>query len=67
MSDSSNAQFIDQRGITNERSSSDSISDQDASTHTASNGTANKVTQDRDNVVRDLGLAMAGGDAFEDV
>lgn len=65
MSDSSNAQFIDQRGITNGRSSSDSISDQDASTHTASNGTANKVTQDRDNVVRDLGLAMAGGDAFE--
>lgn len=65
LSDSSNAQFIDQRGITNERSSSDSISDQDASTHTASNGTANKVTQDRDNVVRDLGLAMAGGDAFE--
>ena len=66
LSDSSNAQFIDQRGITNERSSSDSISDQDASTHTASNGTANKVTQDRDNVVRDLGLAMAGGDAFEE-
>ena len=65
LSDSSNAQFIDQRGITNERSSSDSISDQDASTHTASNGTANKVTQDRDNVVRDLGLAMAGGGAFE--
>ena len=39
LSDSSNAQFIDQRGITNGRSSSDSISDQDASTHTASNGT----------------------------
>lgn len=65
LSDSSNAQFIDQRGITNGRSSSDSISDQDASTHTASNGTANKVTQDRDNMVRDLGLAMASGDAFE--
>lgn len=65
LSDSSNAQFIDQRGITNGRSSSDSISDLDASTHTASNGTANKVTQDRDNMVRDLGLAMAGGDAFE--
>lgn len=64
LADTTNAQMAEVNGLSEGRASSESTSDQDSFTHTASTGTANRVTQDRDNSVRDLGLAMAGGDAF---
>lgn len=63
--DSSNAQRIDQKGVNEGRTASQSSSDQDSATHTTSMGTSNQVMLERDNMVRDLGLEMAGGDAFE--
>ena len=63
--DSSNAQRIDQKGFNEGRTASQSSSDQDSTTHTTSMGTSNQVMLERDNMVRDLGLEMAGGDAFE--
>lgn len=63
--DSSNAQRIDQKGFNEGRTASQSSSDQDSATHTTSMGTSNQVMLERDNMVRDLGLEMAGGDAFE--
>ena len=63
--DSSNAQRIDQKGVNEGRTASQSSSDQDSATHTTSMGTSNQVMLERDNMIRDLGLEMAGGDAFE--
>lgn len=65
LSDTTNAQLNEQNSLTHGRTSSDSTSELDSATHSASKGTSQNVTQDRDNIVRDLGLAMAGGDAFE--
>ena len=65
LSDTTNAQLNEQNSLTHGRTSSDSTSELDTATHSASKGTSQNVTQDRDNIVRDLGLAMAGGDAFE--
>lgn len=65
LSDTTNAQLNEQNSLTHGRTSSDSTSELDLATHSASKGTSQNVTQDRDNIVRDLGLAMAGGDAFE--
>lgn len=65
LSDTTNAQLSEQNSLTHGRTSSDSTSELDSATHSASKGTSQNVTQDRDNIVRDLGLAMAGGDAFE--
>lgn len=65
LSDTTNAQLNEQNSLTHGRTSSDSTSELDSATHSASKGTSQNVTQDRDNIVRDLGLAMASGDAFE--
>lgn len=65
LSDTTNAQLNEQNSLTHGRTSSDSTSELDSVTHSASKGTSQNVTQDLDNIVRDLGLAMAGGDAFE--
>lgn len=65
LSDTTNAQLNEQNSLTHGRTSSDSTSELDSATHSASKGTSQNVTQNRDNIVRDLGLAMAGGDAFE--
>lgn len=65
LSDTTNAQLNEQNSLTHGRTSSDSTSELDSATHSANKGTSQNVTQDRDNIVRDLGLAMAGGDAFE--
>lgn len=65
LSDTTNAQLNEQNSLTHGRTSSDSTSELHSATHSASKGTSQNVTQDRDNIVRDLGLAMAGGDAFE--
>lgn len=65
LSDTTNVQLNEQNSLTHGRTSSDSTSELDSATHSASKGTSQNVTQDRDNIVRDLGLAMAGGDAFE--
>lgn len=65
LSDTTNAQLNEQNSLTHGRTSSDSTSELDSATHSSSKGTSQNVTQDRDNIVRDLGLAMAGGDAFE--
>lgn len=65
LSDTTNAQLNEQNSLTHGRTSSDSTSELDSATHSASKGTSQNITQDRDNIVRDLGLAMAGGDAFE--
>lgn len=65
LSDTTNAQLNEQNSLTHGRTSSDSTSELASATHSASKGTSQNVTQDRDNIVRDLGLAMAGGDAFE--
>ena len=65
LSDTTNAQLNEQNSLTHGRTSSDSTSELDSATHSASKGTSQNVTQDRDNIVRDLGLAMVGGDAFE--
>lgn len=65
LSDTTNAQLNEQNSLTHGRTSSDSTSELDSATHSASKGTSQNVTQDRDNIVRDLGLSMAGGDAFE--
>lgn len=65
LSDSTNAQFSEQHGLNEGRSTTDSNSDLESANHTATSGKSNNVTQDRENLVRDLGLALAGGDAFE--
>ncbi len=65
LSDSTNAQFSEQHGLNEGRSTTDSNSDLESANHTATSGKSNNVTQDRENLVRDLGLAIAGGDAFE--
>ena len=44
---------------------SDTTSDLDAATHTASKGVSTRTSQAEDNMVRELALSMAGGDAFE--
>lgn len=64
LNDSSNAQFTEQTGLTEGRTVSQNKSAQNAATHTASKATAKQTRQEGDNRVRDLGLAMADGDAF---
>ena len=64
LNDSSNAQFTEQTGLTEGRTVSQNTSAQNAATHTASKATAKQTRQEGDNRVRDLGLAMADGDAF---
>ena len=64
LNDSSNAQFTEQTGLSEGRTVSQNTSAQNAATHTASKATAKQTRQEGDNRVRDLGLAMADGDAF---
>ena len=64
LNDSSNAQFTEQTGLTEGRTVSQNTSAQNAATHTASKATAKQTRQEGDNRIRDLGLAMADGDAF---
>lgn len=64
LNDSSNAQFTEQTGLTEGRTVSQNSSAQNTATHTASKATAKQTRQEGDNRVRDLGLAMADGDAF---
>ena len=65
LNDSATAQFSEQKGLTEGRSTSDTTSDLDAATHTASKGVSTRTSQAEDNMVRELALSMAGGDAFE--
>ena len=65
LNDSATAQFSEQKGLTEGRSTSDTTSDLDAATHTASKGVSTRTSQAEDHMVRELALSMAGGDAFE--
>ena len=64
LNDASNAQFTEQTGLSEGRTVSQNRSAQNAATHTASKATAKQTRQEGDNRVRDLGLALADGDAF---